>query len=308
MTTDRRAPEDRGALVVKERAVATIVTTAALTVPAVLRQVGGMPRLTGRELPRADVSVGAHSVSVNLYVALAWPCTIPQVAETVHRTVEKALHDMTGLSLHRLNVVVAHAGSGTRTGNADTHREVSGSHPRTPPRPPTASPAAVPLAIALALTLLVVAFVAAREWLIEHEVIDGRRWISASIEWIGRLNGGSWILAPSACAVLLGAVLVVLALRPRTRTHTGAASTRASEGPVVWLRPTDVARMCSERARRVAGVRSARTTITPTRATVHVSPNSRQNVVEAVRTSSALPLSLLAEPRTVVVRVDRTRS
>ena len=59
----------RGELVIKERAVVKIAVAAALQVPGVVKQSGGLSRLTGRELPRADVSTGADAVAINLYIA-----------------------------------------------------------------------------------------------------------------------------------------------------------------------------------------------------------------------------------------------
>ncbi|MGB2951202.1 MAG: Asp23/Gls24 family envelope stress response protein [Rhodococcus sp. (in: high G+C Gram-positive bacteria)] len=310
--------EERGTLVVKEQAVARVATTAALTVPGVIRQVGGLPRLTGKELPRADVSVGDHSVSVNLYVAVAWPCVILTVAESIHDAVGRALTDTIGLPLHRLNVVIAHVVSAPvvvapeKPGTAEQAVTFSAVHPVVEPRPPTASPAAVPLAIVLALALLALTVVAGREFLIVHEGVTGLPWIGTALERIAEVQWSWWLFVACAAAAAAGLALVVLGLKPRTKTHSGATAT-ASSVPIVWLRPTDVARVCSDHAGVIAGVESVRTTVTRKRVEIDVRRLVDGNVgdealAEDVRTAVAPTLAVLAHTRDVVVRVRWSRS
>ncbi|MET0195830.1 MAG: DUF6286 domain-containing protein [Rhodococcus fascians] len=296
-----------GTLVVKERAVSRVAVAAALTVPAVVRQVGGMSKLTGRELPRADVSVGEHSVSVNLYVALAWPCRIADAGAAIAEKVGRALNDIIGLPLHQLNVLVvgtSPAGSPEPSAPSDAAAFR--------PRPPTASPAAVPVALVLSLVLLGVAFVAGREFLIAHDTIDGSPWIANAVNWIAELHWQPWMIGAAAACVVVGAILVVLGLKPRTKTHTGAGS-KASQYPMVWLRPTDVARICSDHAGSVPGVDSARTTVTPKRVTVDVhraagGTNGSTAAVESVRAAVEPTIALLADTRTVRVRVKESKA
>jgi uncharacterized alkaline shock family protein YloU len=299
-----------GTLVIKERAIERVVVAAASTVPAVVRASGGMSRLTGRELPRADASVGEHSVSVNLYVGLAWPCNISEVAASIRAEVDRALESIVGLPLHQLNVVVA---ATSPEGGAD--HSIAGDHtaevPR--PRPPTASPAALPLALVLALCLLGVAFVAGREFLVVREQIDGRPWIAAAVDWVAELHWATWMIGAAVGAVLIGAILLAVGLKPRTRTHTGAKSPTAAS-PLVWLRPTDVARICSDHAEEVPGAASARTTVTKKRVTVDVRrigepPEiERDLLTESVADAVRPVLEVLADPRKLRVRTRQATS
>lgn len=295
-----------GTLVIKERAVSRVAVAAALTVPDVVRQVGGMSRLTGRELPRADVSVGEHSVSVNLYVALAWPSRISEVASEVHDEVARALDGIIGLPLHRLNVVVV----GTSTKDV-VEQTVSKSSPSTfRPRPPTASPAALPVALVLAALLLGVAFVAGREFLIIHDTIVGAPWIGNAVDWIAELHWAPWMIGAAAASVLLGLILLALGLKPRTKTHIGASSPTSSS-PLVWLRPTDVARMCSDHAGSVPGAESARTTVTRKKVTVDVhrtAESDSTSLAESVTAAVAPTLAILADTRKIQVRVKESKS
>ena len=51
--------------------MAKIATAAAVNVPGVVRQSGGLTRLTGRDLPRADISMGSDAVAINLDAKIA---------------------------------------------------------------------------------------------------------------------------------------------------------------------------------------------------------------------------------------------
>lgn len=298
-----------GTLVIKERAVSRVAVAAALSVPEVVRQVGGISRLTGRELPRADVSVGEQSVSVNLYIAVQWPSRVTDVARAVHDEVGRVLDGIVGLPLHQLNVLVA----GTSPTNSVEHvisgDAISGDAVAVRrPRPPTASPAALFVAVVLAFALLGVAFVSGREFLIVHETVGGPPWISNTVDWIVNLHWAPWMITAASAAIVFGLILVVLGVKPRTRTHIGALSP-SSSSPMVWLRPTDVARICSDHAESVPGSRSARTTVTKRRVTVdvHRAPGGDDaSLTAAVRDAVAPTLAVLADTRKVRVRVRET--
>ncbi|WP_338886294.1 Asp23/Gls24 family envelope stress response protein [Rhodococcus sovatensis] len=290
-----------GTLVIKERVISRVAVAAALTVPDVVRQVGGMSRLTGRDLPRADVSVGEHSASVNLYIAVQWPSRISDVAHAVHDEVARALDEIVGLPLHRLNVVVA--GTSPRS---DAQSPISeNTHPVLRPRPPTASPAAHYAAVVLAVALLGVAFVAGREFLIVHGTIVGAPWIANTVEWIADLHWATWMIAGAAGLISVGSILVGMGLTPRSKTHTGVRSP-SSPSPMVWLRPTDVARMCSDHAGNVPGSESVRTTVTKKKVTVEVrrvASGDDAILTESVRDAVAPVLAVLADTRKVRVRL-----
>lgn len=100
-------PGERGNLVVKDRAIERIAAAAALGVPGVVRHSGGgILRLTGRDLPRADVTTGAKAVAVNLYIAAEWPYDAAMLTRRVHDAVERQLHDLTGMRISELNVLI----------------------------------------------------------------------------------------------------------------------------------------------------------------------------------------------------------
>ncbi|QCQ93955.1 Asp23/Gls24 family envelope stress response protein [Rhodococcus sp. SGAir0479] len=259
-------PGTRGDLIIKDRVFEKIATTAALRVPGVVRQGGGFTRFTGRDLPRADVSTGAHSVALNLYLGVHWPCDVAELTRRVHREVGDEVENLTGMPLHQLGVLVA----GTDTDDA-ADGPLPGPRPAaelTVAHPPTASPAAVPAAIVIAVGLLATAVVAARELLVAHDKIVSAPWVRNAFEWVARLHWDQWLVPVAVTSLVVGILFVLLALAPRTRTHVAA---RAGSGtPSVWLRPVDIARMCSARASAVAGVADVHTTVDRRRATVHV--------------------------------------
>jgi len=323
-TQTEPAPEDtrghRGSLVVKDRAVARIATAAALQVPGVVRRSSGLSLLTGRELPRADVTTGGNAVAVNLYVAAEWPYDAAMLTRRVHDSVERQLRELTGLSVHELNVVVA----ATAVPEEDTASDaaipveylesdiVAGrTEPRTPvpvvaPLPPLAYPAAAPAAALIAVAALILAFTAARELLIVRGTYGGAPWLRNSFEWFGRLHWEPWIPVAAAACVAVGVVLLAVACKPRRRTHLPLQVA----GPVatVWMRRTDLARMCSAHASSLSGVAAARTVVDRRRAVVRITVEDETPVADltaAVRAAVEPNLALLAEPIPLVVKVNR---
>lgn len=329
---DRTELGTRGRLVIKDRAVARVVMAAAASVPGVTRSKGGLTLLVGRELPRADVSVGEDSVAVNLYIGVLWPSRVAEVASAVHDCVAEALVTITGLPLHRMNVVI----TGTTTVDEPAsaviqdsshitpgHLPLSAGHlpdpitPATSPvapgtshvaracGPPTASPAVLPVALVLGVAALGAAFVAGREFLIANNTISGAPWVRNTVDAIAGLHWESWMSGAAVAAAVVGLALIALALKPRARTHTGVASPGVSS-PTVWMRPTDLARISSDNAHSVPGVVSARTTVTKRAVTVKVHRTSTSNpaaLKEAVRDSLGATSALTGGSRRLKIEI-----
>lgn len=304
----------RGLLIIKERAVTKIAVAAALGVPGVVRQSGGLTRLTGRELPRADVSMGSDAVAINLYVGVRWPCRLAPLTRRLHEEVGRQIEGMTGLPLHELNVVIA----GTEAGSAEAQAEDSlGYHgaeeryspapaPVEAPRTPRATPAAVPAATLIAFAVLALALASGRELLIARGTIPGAPWLRNSFEWLGRLHWSEWIVPVAVGSIVLGIVFIGAALKPRPRTHLPVRG--GGQASIVWLRPTDLARNCSSEAVTVPGVASARTTVDRKRVTVHVIRNeadSAPEIASAVHAAVQPNVALLGTALALQVKVKR---
>lgn len=308
---------NRGTLVIKDRAVERIAASAALQVPGVVRHTGNLSLLTGRELPRADVTTGGRAVAVNLFIAAEWPYDAAALTRRVHDAVARHLHDYTGLHVTELNVLVAATPQAHEDEPAEqsvpveylesdivAHTESRARIPVVQPLPPLATPAAAPAAALIAIGALGLSFVAARELLIVRGTYAGAPWLRNAFEWFGRLHWEPWIGPVAAVLVLLGAALLFAAVKPRRRTHLPL---RVS-GPVdtVWMRRTDVARMCSARASALPGVRTALTVVDRRRAVVRIVADPEVPVAEltaTVRAEVEPNLSLLADPLPLIVKI-----
>ena len=287
--------EMRGSVEIKDRAISRTAIAAALKDPRVTRTTGGISRLTGRELPRADITLGEDTIAVNLYIGVRWPSRITEVTESVHASVEAALATMTGLHVHRVNVLVSDTTLDTEfssTSNTDASQSVS-------PRPPTAGPAAMPVALLFGFALLGVAFVAGREFLIAHGHFGGSPWISDAVFWIARLHWQSWMIAAAMGAAVVGLLLVFVGVKPRTKTHSSLGAS------TVWATPTDVARLCSAAAKSTRGVADAHTVVTRRKIEVRVERDGAVDaelVDAAVREALAPTLAVSAGGRRLTVK------
>nr|WP_314143828.1 Asp23/Gls24 family envelope stress response protein [uncultured Rhodococcus sp.] len=287
--------EMRGSVEIKDRAISRTAIAAALKDPRVTRTTGGLSRLTGRELPRADVTLGEDTIAVNLYIGVTWPSQITEVTESVHATVEAALATMTGLHVHRVNVLVSDTTLDTgfsSTSNTQASQVIA-------PRPPTAGPAAMPVALLFGFALLGVAFVAGREFLIAHGHLGGSPWIADAVSWIARLHWQSWMIAAAIGAAVVGLLLVFIGVKPRTKTHSGLGTS------TVWATATDIARLCSAAAQSTRGVVDAHTVVTRRKIEVRIERDGAvdaEHVDAAVREALAPTLSVAAGGRRLTVK------
>ncbi|MBY4129321.1 Asp23/Gls24 family envelope stress response protein [Rhodococcus fascians] len=287
----------RGSLEIKDRAISRTAIAAALKDPRVTRTTGGFSRLTGRELPRADVTLGEDTIAVNLYIGVRWPSDVSEVTEAVHETVEAALATMTGLHVHRVNVLVSETSLDARaasTGDSRATHIVS-------PRPPTAGPAAMPVALLFGFMLLGVAFVAGREFFIANGSLGGSPWIADAIGWVARVHWQRWMIAAAIGAAVIGLLLVFIGVKPRTRTHSGLGGA----APTVWATATDIARLCSAAAQSTRGVVDAHTVVTRKKIVVQVARDSAfdvDTVDAAVREAIAPTLSVAAGGRRLTLQ------
>ena len=287
--------EMRGSVEIKDRAISRTAIAAALKDPRVTRTTGGFSRLTGRELPRADVTLGEDTIAVNLYIGVTWPSQITEVTESVHATVEAALATMTGLIVHRVNVLVSDTTLDTgfsSTSNAEESQVIA-------PRPPTAGPTAMPLALLFGFALLGLAFVAGREFLIAHGHLGGSPWIADAVSWVARLHWQSWMVAAAIGAAVVGLLLVFIGVKPRTRTHSGLGAS------TVWATATDIARLCSAAAQSTRGVVDAHTVVTRKKIEVRIERDAAygaDRVDVDVRETLAPTLSVAAGGRRLTVK------
>jgi uncharacterized alkaline shock family protein YloU len=113
------APELRGRLTVRDRAVASIATAAALGADGVHRHGSGLSRVAGRELPRVDTFVAGDRVRVDVEIAVQWGRALADTAAAVRRDITAALATQSGLAVDGVTVHVAAVVA------PSTHRELT---------------------------------------------------------------------------------------------------------------------------------------------------------------------------------------
>lgn len=109
--TDDDDPGNRGALELRERAVARLVVAAAsevhdvaAPVSRVLGQALGSADLDGRV--KADVTVAGDVATVRVSLSVRWPAPIAEVADAVRTRVTERLSELAGLRVSHVDVQV----------------------------------------------------------------------------------------------------------------------------------------------------------------------------------------------------------
>jgi uncharacterized alkaline shock family protein YloU len=98
----------RGSLRIGDKVAERLAMHAAVSVPGVERHAAGLDKITGRDLPTAQLDISANRAVAQLKVAVAWPHPLVEVARAVQRNVADALHAMAGLEVDRVDVEVSH--------------------------------------------------------------------------------------------------------------------------------------------------------------------------------------------------------
>ncbi|PRQ10937.1 hypothetical protein C1Y63_08720 [Corynebacterium sp. 13CS0277] len=133
------------------------------------------------------------------------------------------------------------------------------------PRPPAASPVARYIAILIGLLLVVGGVLAIREYWLFTDSGEGISLLKETLDHAGRASFEPWMFPTGIIGVMVGVLLLYLAVRPRTKTH------RRLRGNVhVFVRPVDVARLCTAHAEKAPGVLKAHTVATQRTVTVSV--------------------------------------
>lgn len=134
-----------------------------------------------------------------------------------------------------------------------------------PAKEPRKSPRARGWMFILGLVFLAGGAVGIRELLLETDTISGPSWLQPIIDWLSHAHWVQMFLIIAVIALILGLIILIASLRPRTKTHI-LIDNEAS----MWMRPVDVARTCSARAKDQRGVLNATTVATAKRVTVTV--------------------------------------
>lgn len=168
---------------------------------------------------------------------------------------------------------------------------------------PADAPAARPVVYVVSAVLAGLAVVGVHDLLVRADALGRPEWVPAALEWISGLDWVSMALPVAIVAFIVALLLLIVAFKPRRSVGMRGASASAT-----WFRPVDVARLCSQSARRIPGVLSASSSATSRKVTVTATTadGDQAAVEEAIRSQVASLLDgTLREPPTVQVRVNR---
>ncbi|MGZ0145888.1 Asp23/Gls24 family envelope stress response protein [Kribbella sp. WER1] len=259
---------DRGRLEIAQRAVERIAEITARRHGGVVRRDG----VLGRGLPKARAVVAGRRTRIELQVAAAWGRPLAEVAAEVQQAVTEDVERFTGLGVDRVDVDITavearpaedHApavrgaeeqGAGARGAArpraAVGERGVSSAFSAVAARGPVAGAGVWGFGVVGALVLVGVGVVGVAEMLRATGLLRGQ---VIPADWFGRtvvVEPGDWMRVAGIAAVVVGLVVLVLAVKPRRRTHLQV-------GDLVWIRPAAAARLAADSASRVDSVTAA---------------------------------------------------
>ncbi len=100
------APDERGTLDVRSKALTHIVETCALRAPGTVARHRALGRLVGGDLPRATVSMTGGSARVDVEVAALWPCRAAEIATGVRDSVLADAERLSGVLVRSVDVTL----------------------------------------------------------------------------------------------------------------------------------------------------------------------------------------------------------
>jgi len=173
----------------------------------------------------------------------------------------------------------------------------------TPARPalpgPRALPAAAWLGPLVALVIIAAGVVLVQEALARWGVVT-TSWLGSLLTGIDGMRAGTWVVPAGVVLVLVGLLVLLVALKPRRRTHVhvdGEAD--------LWITPTALTALARDAAEGVPGV--ARVSVTGSRSAVKVRAAAErpEDVADAVQ--EAVASRLAGADVRVSVRTTRYR-
>lgn len=279
---------DRGRLDIAQRAVERIAEITARRHGAVVRR----DAVLGRGLPKACAAIAGRRTRVEVRVAAAWGRPLSEVATEVRQAVTTDIERFTALGVDRVDVEITSVETTqTSTNPAGSHQD--GDLPAAA-RSPVAGPAAGAVGVVAAVVLIVLGAVGVAEMLRSVGLLRGEVIRPDWFGWTAVLEPTSWLRPAGVAAVVIGLVLLVIAVKPRRRTHL------AVQGPdtIVWIGAADAARLAAESATGLDSVTAASVvarrrrldaTVTTFGDPARVRDEVRTSIAERLRTVSPQP-------------------
>ncbi|MGB8405031.1 MAG: DUF6286 domain-containing protein [Mycobacterium sp.] len=170
-----------------------------------------------------------------------------------------------------------------------------------PGRVPVAPATARRIAVVLALILLIGGVVVLREAGVVLGWVAGTPWIGTAATALNGLHSQWWMVPIGAGALVVGAWLVFMALRPRRKTVVAVDAAGS-----VWMRPSDVARLASYAASTVPGVEVLQSQATRRKVVLYVGLTGVESDVAAkgaITAAVGSATEILLPPPQIAVRI-----
>lgn len=215
------AQPKRGQTVISDRVRQRLIEHAALSVPGVLRRRTIVP---GGTLPAVRIDGGPQSRAVDVDIAANWPVDGTTILNEVETAVSRELALSLGEHPRQLGVRISRIVSDRTPAQvadayaADPEPNVgtASSRGRFAPRRTAAS---IITGVLIALMVIAAGVVAVRDALIDVDWISGGAWITPLLGWAARAEWQWWTWPAAVVAVLAGAILLIVAVKPRRRAY-----------------------------------------------------------------------------------------
>lgn len=241
------AQPERGQTVISDRVRQRLIEHAALSVPGVVRRRTIVP---GGTLPAVRIGGGSQSRAVDIDIAANWPVDGTTILNEVESAVSRELSLSLGEQPRHLGVRISRIVSDRTPAQvadayaADTEPNAgtASSRGRFAPRRTAASTIT---GVLIALMVIAAGVVAVRDALIDVDWIGGATWITPVLDWAGGAQWQWWTWPGAVVAVLAGAILLIVAVKPRRMAYHPV-------GDGVWVQRHAVEAWRSESVRDAA--------------------------------------------------------
>lgn len=215
------AQPKRGQTVVSDRVWQRLIEHAALSVPGVVRRRTIVP---GGTLPAVRISGVPQSRAVDVDVAANWPVDGATILSDVESAMSRELLLSLGEHPRRVGVRISRIVSDRTpaqvadaySADPEPNAGIASSRQRFAPRRIAASTIT---SLLIALMVIAAGMVAVRDALIDVDWIGGGAWITPVLDWAVRTQWQWWTWPVSVVAALAGAILLIVAAKPRRRAY-----------------------------------------------------------------------------------------
>ena len=100
------APDERGTLDVRTKALQHIVERIVLDTPGTVARTGTLGRIVGATSPRVAITMQGQRARVTVDVAAHWPCQVTRIAAVVRDRVRDEATQLSGVNIRSVDVTV----------------------------------------------------------------------------------------------------------------------------------------------------------------------------------------------------------